>query len=124
MAITGDTFAAYRAAGAAARNANTRVIRALSAGNPHLPESLAAISSCSLTASCTRNSSGESWLNAASRIPFADSLPSSIPIGIPNAHNKSTSAATMPYNCLFCAPIARRMPYRPIRLVTAIFNIL
>lgn len=60
IAVTGETCAALRAAGTAARKAKSSVIAALSSRKIHFPELFVRISSFSSAASCTRKISGDS----------------------------------------------------------------
>ena len=60
MARTGETLAANRAAGAAARNANRSVMKALISRYPHFPVLFASINAWSCSLSPARNISGES----------------------------------------------------------------
>ena len=93
MALTGETLAANRATGAAARKENRSVMKTLIRRYPHFPVLFASINIRSCSLSPARNISGESWFKAAAGVPFADKAPSSIPAGIPAIHRHKISVA-------------------------------
>ena len=87
-------------------------------------ELFSAIKRLSSSLLCTIKISGETRPVAAVRMPFADRVPDRSPTGIPITQSISTWAVTRKYSCLFSPPMARKIPYCPIRMDTAIFRIL
>ena len=94
---TGETRAAARAAGMAATNAKDKVIKTLRNKNRPFPPWFSWINCCSIAVSWARNSSGESRLVAAVKIPVAERSPNPNPTGMPTAHSSRISRETTVY---------------------------
>ena len=94
MAAVGETRAAYRAAGRAARAAKSSVIPPLRSRDGSLTALFCWMSAASSSRLPARSTSGEKSAVTASVMPLAQRSPRTAPAGMPAPHSSSSCSPT------------------------------